>query len=94
MHAVPTTNNGVVNPGLFQSHDGTDSCANKATCPAPEITQMVKDGVEGTPKGDGLKQCIGETNSTDVSKYYKAARLYNSVSHPHTPFFDGLANNF
>jgi len=38
---------------------------------------MIKDGTEGTASGDGLKQCLTETGDTDVSKYYRAARIYN-----------------
>src|ERR1700709_2771159 len=52
---APTTNYGVVNPGLMQSHDGTGSCNNGAVqnpCPADQITQMIKDGTAGTSEGD------------------------------------------
>lgn len=84
---APTTNNGVINPGLMQDHDGSGSC-NKASvggavstpCPADEITQMIKDGTSGTSQGDGLQQCISQAACSDVSKYYKAARIYNSGS--------------
>jgi hypothetical protein len=80
---APTTNYGVVNPGLMQSHDGSGSCNNGGVqnpCPASEITQMITDGTAGTSSGDGLKQCIAESGATDVSMYYKAARIYNSGS--------------
>lgn len=80
---APTTNWGVRNPGLMQSHDGTGTC-NDVTiqnpCPASEIVQMIQDGAGGTSSGDGLKQCIAETGASDVSMYYKAARIYNSGS--------------
>jgi hypothetical protein len=80
---APTTNGGVVNPGLMQSHDGAGTC-NDATvsnpCPASEITQMIQDGTAGTSSGDGLAQCITASGATDVSMYYKAARIYNSGS--------------
>ncbi|KAK5133713.1 hypothetical protein LTR08_007467 [Meristemomyces frigidus] len=81
---TPTTNYGVNNPGIMQSHDGAGSCNNGGTvqdpCPASEITQMIKDGATGTAAGDGLEQCITESDASDVSKYYKAARIYNSGS--------------
>jgi len=80
---APTSNYGVVNPGLMQSHDGSGSCNNGGVqnpCPASQITQMITDGAAGTPSGDGLKQCIAQSGSTDVSMYYKAARIYNSGS--------------
>ncbi|CRG89961.1 hypothetical protein PISL3812_07001 [Talaromyces islandicus] len=80
---APTTNYGVVNPGLMQSHDGTGSCNNgnvQNPCPADQITQMIKDGTAGTSEGDGLQQLIAQTGSDDVTKYYKAARMYNSGS--------------
>lgn len=78
---VITTSWSVENPGLMQSHDGTGSCNNgtvvQSPCPASEITQMVEDGTAGTSSGDGLVQCITETGVTDVSMYYRAARIYN-----------------
>ena len=80
---APTTNYGVRNPGLMQSHNGAGTC-NDATvsnpCPSSEITQMITDGAAGTSSGDGLKQCLTESGATDVSMYYKAARIYNSGS--------------
>ncbi|QIW98851.1 hypothetical protein AMS68_004369 [Peltaster fructicola] len=80
---APTTNYGVRNPGLFQSHDGSGSCNDGSAinpCPMSEITQMVTDGAAGTAAGDGLKQTIAEAGTSDVSKYYRAARIYNSGS--------------
>lgn len=81
---VPTTNYGVTNPGLMQSHDGAGTCNNGGTvqnpCPASEITQMITDGATGTSSGDGLEQGIAQSGASDVSKYYKAARIYNSGS--------------
>ncbi|KKK15187.1 hypothetical protein P175DRAFT_0484891 [Aspergillus ochraceoroseus IBT 24754] len=81
---VPTTDNGVVNPGLMQSHDGAGSCNSgsgvQSPCPASEITQMITDGAAGTSAGDGLKQCLAKATGTGVTAYYQAARLYNSGS--------------
>lgn len=83
---APTTNYGVTNPGLMQSHDGSGTCNSGSDvqnpCPQSEITQMIKDGTEGTSSGAGLEQCIQQTDASDVSKYYKAARIYNSGSIP------------
>lgn len=81
---VWTTNGGVSNPGLMQSHDGTGTCNSGTSvqdpCPQSEITQMITDGAMGTSSGDGLKQCLATAATTDVSQYYKAARIYNSGS--------------
>lgn len=81
---APTTNGGVTNPGVMQSHDGAGSCNQDANvqipCPTDEIVQMIHDGVAGTSAGDGLVQGLSEAGSSDVSKYYKAARIYNSGS--------------
>ncbi|TQS32316.1 hypothetical protein Golomagni_07371, partial [Golovinomyces magnicellulatus] len=44
---VPTTNNGVVNPGLMQSHNGSGSCAGQNPCPKDTIVQMIRDGTAG-----------------------------------------------
>ncbi|KAN0072601.1 hypothetical protein V8E54_009530 [Elaphomyces granulatus] len=45
---VPTTNFGVRNPGLMQSHDGKGTCNDRGSvlnpCPQNEITQMINDG--------------------------------------------------
>ena len=65
----------------MQSHDGAGSCNRgnvvQTPCPQSEIYQMVEDGTTGTSSGDGLQQCLVETGVTDVSKYYRAARIYN-----------------
>ncbi|KAJ6085844.1 hypothetical protein N7486_010125 [Penicillium sp. IBT 16267x] len=81
---VQTTDNGVVNPGLMQSHDGTGSCNKDGTvqnpCPYSEIHQMIVDGVEGTSAGDGLQQILAQEGGSSATDYYKAARVYNSGS--------------
>ena len=66
-----TTNNGVNNPGLMQSHNGV-GYTDKAS-----VLQMIKDGTEGThykgvDGGDGIQQLI--------AKYgvYGGLRAYNS----------------
>ncbi|EED16781.1 muramidase, putative [Talaromyces stipitatus ATCC 10500] len=91
---VQTTNYGVNNPGLMQSHNGKGTC-NPGTpispCPSDTILQMITDGTEGTLDqgangGPGLKQLIEQAESkyhaTDATKYYIAARLYNAGSVP------------
>lgn len=82
---VHTTDNGVVNPGLFQSHDGTGSCNNGQVlnpCPDSEIKQMVDDGVGGTSAGDGLKQTFDSCSTSGSQAYYQAAVIYNSGNLP------------
>ncbi|KAL8997682.1 MAG: hypothetical protein Q9169_003089 [Polycauliona sp. 2 TL-2023] len=69
---VGTTNNGVRNPGLMQSHNGVEF--NPAR-PKESILQMVRDGSEGTQHGDGLKQLLKK-----YGNYYEAFRGYNSGS--------------
>jgi hypothetical protein len=44
---APTTNYGVTNPGLMQSHDGPGSCNSGSLqnpCPEKEVNQMITDG--------------------------------------------------
>lgn len=81
---VQSTNNGVQNTGLMQSHDGTGSCnkdGSKTTpCPSSMIHTMIKDGTAGTSAGDGLQQCFAAQSGEEAAKYYKAARTYNSGS--------------
>lgn len=69
---IGTTNNGVRNPGLMQSHNGVHF--NPAD-PAGSILQMIRDGTEGTASGDGLKQLYAR-----YGNYYEAFRGYNSGS--------------
>ena len=93
---VPTTDNGVVNPGLMQSHDGSGTCAGVDPCPQSEITQMITDGTAGTSSGDGLEQVIAQTETnlgvTTSQAFYAAARLYNSGSVDYTNLDDGLGS--
>lgn len=69
---VQTTNNGVRNPGIMQSHNGV---AFDPANPAASILQMVRDGTEGTKHGSGLKQLRAK-----YGNYYTAFRAYNSGS--------------
>lgn len=90
---APTTSYSVTNPGLMQSHNGKGSCNGGSggvqnPCPDSEITQMIQDGTTGTWNdaassaggGDGLQQLLAQVNDSDATKYYKAARMYNSGS--------------
>ena len=69
---VPTTNNGVINPGIMQSHNGM---AFNPAAPCTTIHQMVIDGTQGTAYGDGLVQLINQ-----YGNYWSALRAYNSGS--------------
>ena len=93
---VPTTNNGIVNPGLMQSHDGSGSCAGVDPCPASTILQMIEDGTAGTSSGDGLEQLLaqaeGALSEMDARAYYSSARLYNSGSVDYTNLDNGFTS--
>lgn len=67
---VETTDNGVRNPGIMQSHNGVEFDPDY---PARSILQMVRDGTTGTRYGDGLKQCFAHQGN-----WYSAFREYNS----------------
>jgi len=69
---VPTTDNGVRNPGIMQSHNGM---AFDPSAPCTTIHQMITDGTQGTAYGDGLVQLINAHGD-----YYTAFRAYNSGS--------------
>ncbi|EXJ73568.1 uncharacterized protein A1O5_03329 [Cladophialophora psammophila CBS 110553] len=60
----------VRNPGIMQSHNGAEFNPLHA---AQSILQMVRDGIEGTKSGDGLKQCFHHQGN-----WYAALREYNS----------------
>ncbi|KAI4856150.1 putative muramidase, partial [Aureobasidium sp. EXF-8846] len=78
---VVTTSWSVQNPGLMQDHAGTGTCNSGGVitnpCPTSEIEQMIVDGTTGTTSGDGLVQCLSQAAASDVSQYYRAARIYN-----------------
>ena len=69
---IPTTDNGIRNPGIMQSHNGVELNPGDA---AGSILQMVRDGTEGTRDGDGLKQ-----NFQHQKNWYAAFTEYNSGS--------------
>ncbi|EHK21198.1 uncharacterized protein TRIVIDRAFT_153126 [Trichoderma virens Gv29-8] len=81
---VHTTNGGVRNPGLMQDHNGSATCNEngnvKNPCPSATIYQMILEGTAGTTSGDGLANCINQSGRSDVSAFYRAARIYNSGS--------------
>ncbi len=77
---APTSYNGVVNPGLMQTHNGANSCENVNPCPKDKIQGMIEDGVNGTADGDGLKQLLAKAGGNTATAFYKAARMYNSGS--------------
>lgn len=80
---APTTNYGVNNPGLMQSFNGKSSCNPDGNgvvpCPDDMIKGMISEGA-GIGLEFGLGQAIEQSGASDVSKYYKAARIYNSGS--------------
>ena len=41
-------------------------------------SENISEGTAGTSSGDGLAQCTNESGTSDVSAFYKAARLYNA----------------
>ena len=92
---VPTTNNGVVNPGLFQSHNGAGTCAGVSPCPLSQIEQMIKDGIAGTSSGSGYKT-IHESNKkivgNNMRSVYGAFRIYNSGSADWSNLNNGLGS--
>jgi LysM repeat protein len=63
---------GIRNAGLMQSHNGVSFDSNN---PEGSILQMVRDGIEGTPSGDGLVQLLHRYGNV-----YAAFRGYNSGS--------------
>jgi hypothetical protein len=69
---VGTTDNGVRNPGLMRSHDGSSF---NPSDPADSILQMVRDGTTGTIHGNGLKQCF-----QNQGNWFATFREYNSGS--------------
>ncbi|KAI8943980.1 hypothetical protein F4801DRAFT_573284 [Xylaria longipes] len=93
---VITTANGVSNPGLMQSHNGSGSCAGVNPCPKDQIVQMITDGVAGTSSGDGLKQTLatasGHYGGVQAAAYYAAARLYNSGSVDYSNLGNGFSS--
>lgn len=95
---APTTNNGVVNPGLMQSHNGLASCAGRTPCPDADIGAMVADGTRGTPSGDGLQQTLARARGAiggspdDARNFYTAARMYNSGSVDYGNLNNGLGS--
>jgi hypothetical protein len=81
---APTSNNGVINPGLMQTHNGSGTCENLSPCPMSMIKLMVTDGTVGTNFGDGLKGCMSRAaadGSSDATAIYRAARIYNTGSY-------------
>jgi hypothetical protein len=71
----------VRNTGLMQSHNGVEF---NPSDPNGSIFQMIKDGTEGTPFGDGLQQCISRFGNV-----YEGLRAYNSGSVVEADLSDG-----
>ena len=95
---APTTYNGVRNPGLMQDHNGEATCNDNGyvqnPCPSATIYKMISEGTAGTPSGDGLANCLNKAGRSDVSAFYRAARIYNSGSIASTgQLEDGIATH-
>ena len=91
---VNTTNNGVRNPGLMQSHNGTGTCMGVDDCSCDEIQQMSHDGTRGTIYGNGLANLLNQVQAqlgdSDLARvFYSAARLYNSGAIDYNNLDDG-----
>lgn len=93
---APTTDNGVINPGLMQSHNGSGKCAGVNPCPYSMIVQMIVDGTAGTAFGDGLQQTFAKTSSATGDfgsrATYAAARMYNSGSVDYNDLNNGFTS--
>jgi len=84
---VVSTNNGVQNNGLMQSHDGVSYSASD---PAGSILQMIKDGtlgVSGPNGGDGLEQTVQKFGGL-----WQGIRAYNSGSVDQSNLSNGLGS--
>lgn len=79
---VPTTRWSHDNPGLMQSAQGKGTCNPDGNplspCKADTIRLMIHDGTDGDGLETTLTQCVADAGTTDDSKWYKAARLYNA----------------
>ncbi|KAG9192605.1 hypothetical protein G6011_11339 [Alternaria panax] len=82
---APTSQSDAHSPGLMQGA-GTASChplgqVPTSPCPADEIRAMIHEGTAGEGLRTSLKESLDAFSTTrDDSKYYKAARRYNSGS--------------
>lgn len=87
---APVTSLSMQNPGLLQSYKDSAKCnAGSAMapsdvetpCPASTIHDMLNKGTMGTvPGGMSLTYALKQSGASNVLKYYKAARIYNSGS--------------
>ena len=79
---APTTHWSHDNPGLMQSAQGKGTCNRNgetiSPCPEDTIRLMIHDGTDGEDLETTLKQCLADAGTSDDSKWYKAARLYNA----------------
>ena len=79
---APTTRWSHDNPGLMQSAQGKGTCNPDGNpispCSKDTIRLMIHDGTDGDGLETTLTQCVADAGTTDDSKWYKAARLYNA----------------
>ncbi len=71
------------NPGLMQAYGPTSSgtckdVAKTSRCPTEMILQMIVDGTAHNSADMGYQDLITKSGKQDVSKFYMAARMYNS----------------
>ena len=87
---APTSQSDAHNPGLMQGA-GTASCHSLAQgpvspCPTSKIRDMIHEGTAEQGLRTSLKESLNAfSTTTDDSKYYKAARRYNSGSQVTNP---------
>ncbi|CAN9086399.1 unnamed protein product [Alternaria alternata] len=87
---APTSESDAHNPGLMQGA-GTTTChpvgqSSISPCPANDIRAMIHEGTAGEGLRTSLKESlVAFSTTTDDSKYYKAARRYNSGSQVTNP---------
>ncbi|KAL1799999.1 hypothetical protein ACET3X_000341 [Alternaria dauci] len=87
---APTSKSDAHNPGLMQGA-GTATChplgqSPISPCPANDIRAMIREGTSGEGLRTSLKESLDAFSATtDDSKYYKAARRYNSGSQVTNP---------
>ena len=75
---VGCTNNGVENCGLMQSYDPVAKAYDPNNMQA-SITQMVRDGTQGTINGPGIVQDLNDPSTN--GNLWAALRTYNSGSY-------------
>ena len=79
---VSQSHDGVINPGIMQSHQGVSFDENNQQS---SILQMIRDGAEQTAQGPGIEHLLAQQGNI-----YSALRAYNSGSVDATNLSNGL----